>query len=321
MFSIPWRKKQPSLTVNDPISATIPRWLKPLLRTENDISKPDWSEIYSHIERNNSVADTHETWTGIAHSWMGDLVTNLAHEYTKTESDNFILISTQDPRYNKLLCVFLERCRRRLLSVAKDIVRDQGLGKHLVIVFADIDSYYDYVAQYGSEGGTYGLSSGMYLNYGYGHFVFQQDNLEMAEPIAAHEMTHALLEHLPIPNWLNEGLAVNMEAVITGHSSGGINRSYLELHQEFWGEAEIQEFWSGDAFFRADEGQKLSYQLAQVLVTNLSKNYDPFVDFANHAHYHDGGEAAMQETYGFSLGDLVSSVLGEGPWVPKPESW
>lgn len=152
------------------------------------------------------------------------------------------------------------------------------------------------------------------MNYGYGHFVFQHDNLDRAEPIAAHEMTHALLTHLPIPLWLNEGMAVNMEAMICGHLPPRLNRSMLDLHNEFWGESQIQEFWRGDSFSRPDDGQQLSYQLAQVLVSNLSKDYQAFEAFANQADFKDGGEAALNRVYGISLGELVDSILGSDNW-------
>jgi len=195
----------------------------------------------------------------------------LPHEYTKIETDNFILISSEDHRYNKSLSVFLERCRKRLLSIAKGVCADEGFGKHVVIVFANIDTYYDYISYYGPQEGTYGLSSGMYLNYGYGHFVFQQGDMNMSEPIAAHEMTHALLAHL---------------------TPEMINKSAYKLHQDFWDREKIQQFWHGESFSRPDDGQKLSYQLAQILVTNLSKDYKAFVEFANKANWSDSGEIA-----------------------------
>jgi len=217
--------------------------------------------------------------------------------------------------------MFLERCRKRLLATAKGICKDEGFGKHIVIVFANLDSYYDYVSYYGPQEGTYGLSSGMYMNYGYGHFVFQQDDLDMAEPIATHEMTHALLSHLPLPVWLDEGMAVNMESVISSSIPRRLNKSLFELHQSYWNEKTIQGFWRGESFSKADEGQELSYHLAQILVTNLSKNFDAFVQFANKANWSDAGESAINEIYNLSLGDIVASFLGEGNWHPESSLW
>ena len=83
----------------------------------------------------------------------------------------------------------------------------------------------------------------------------------------------------------------------------------------------MQEFWYGSSFHRPDDGQQLSYQLAQILVTNLSENYSAFVKFTNAAIWNDGGEAAAEEIFGISLGDLIANFLGEGDWWPEPNTW
>ncbi len=320
MFKKFWLKREPSISVNNPLLATTLNWLSPLLDDKGSLSKPNWPAIEEYIERHSMAEQKRPTWNEVARAWMASLTHKLPHEYTQTESANFILISAEPARYNVSLCTFLERARRRLLSTAGAIFQDNVTGKYVIIVFADIDSYYDYVSQFGSEEGTFGLSSGMYINYGYGHFVFQQDQLETAEVIAAHELTHALLEHLPIPHWLNEGLAVNMEALITGHANNRLTSSSIGSHTEFWQHNVIQQFWNGDAFFRSDEGQNLSYQLAQLLVSNLSKDYDLFVEFVNRAHHKDAGDSALQNTYGISLNELTASFLGDGSWAPQAKN-
>jgi len=321
LFLLPWRKNKISAH-KDTQDVTIKLdWLKQFMEISNKISYPDWDQIGNYVDVNYKSQDQHLLWSNIARNWLGLLSQNLPHEYTKIETDNFILISSEDHRYNKSLSVFLERCRKRLLSIAKGVCADEGFGKHVVIVFANIDTYYDYISYYGPQEGTYGLSSGMYLNYGYGHFVFQQGDMNMSEPIAAHEMTHALLAHLPIPLWLNEGMAVNMESMITSATPEMINKSAYKLHQDFWDREKIQQFWHGESFSRPDDGQKLSYQLAQILVTNLSKDYKAFVEFANKANWSDSGEIAMNEIYDLSLGDMVTNFLGEGDWCPDPDSW
>jgi hypothetical protein len=43
-------------------------------------------------------------------------------------------------------------------------------------------------------------------------------------------------------------------------------------HLQFWGESEIQQFWSGESFHRPDDGQMLSYDLARILVGNLAQS-------------------------------------------------
>lgn len=321
LFSLPWRKRK-TVVKDDAVTATVKLdWLDQFLPIESKLPRPDWDSIYRYVEANQSDLEQHQLWCNIARNWVDLLAEHLPNEYTKVETDNFILLSCEDAWYVNALSTYLERCRKRLLEIAKDVCADDGFGKHVVIVFEDIESYYDYVSYYGPQEGAYGLSSGMYLNFGYGHFVFRNDDLDTAEMIVAHEMTHALLAHLPIPLWLNEGMAVNMESMITAVAPERLNNSLMGLHQSFWDGAKIQEFWRGESFSRPDEGQKLSYQLAQILVTNLSKNYDAFTNFANKADWVDGGENAFQDIYGLSLGDMVGNFLGEGNWHPEPSLW
>jgi len=78
------------------------------------------------------------------------------------------------------------------------------------------------------EEGEFDLSSGMYINEGYGHFVFPAQDINFAEPIAVHELTHVCVVHLPIPLWLNEGMAVLMEDVLAD------NHLFLDKSMALW---------------------------------------------------------------------------------------
>jgi len=296
-------------------------WLAEYFIKGDSLSRPDWDRIFEHVDRECSPSDQDQFWTDVARRWLDILIAELPNGYSYVETENFILLSKTNDRYVELFQIFLERCLKRLLSIMKGIANDEGDGKYIVMIFDDLDTYYAYTDNYEPQEGTYGLSAGMYLNYGYGHFVFPHQQLDYAEPIAAHEMTHALLCHLPIPHWLNEGMAVNMEAMITGMEPPRLDKEAYERHVRFWGVKEIQEFWRGSSFTRPDEGQQLSYQLAQILVTNLSENYEAFVEFANKADWSDAGESAANQVYDISLGNLIENFLGEGSWYPNPKVW
>lgn len=296
-------------------------WLAQHFSIESNLSRPNWEPIYKHIDSELSTLDQNKLWLEIMRYWMNTLIAGLPEGYWVKETDNFALLSKENSRYAGSLSGFLERSLKRLKHILKGIANDEGFGKYVVMVFDNNDTYYDYISYYGPQDGTYGLSSGMYLNHGYGHFVFPHQELDYAEPIVAHEMTHAILSHLPIPLWLNEGIAVNMEAMISGLNLPQLNKEMFAKHQSFWGEKEIQEFWYGSSFQRPDDGQQLSYQLAQILVTNLSEQYDAFAKFCNLASWQDGGEGAIQEVFGISLGDMIGNLLGAGDWAPEPENW
>lgn len=245
----------------------------------------------------------------------------LPNSYALHDSDNFFLLTTETDRYVSNFLRFLESTRKRILKTLHGIASDEGYGKHVVIIFDEMDHYYSYISYFIEKDGEYGLSSGAYLNKGYGHFVFPHQDLSYAETITSHEMTHALLSHLPIPLWLNEGLAVGIENFLTGSAPLRMDNEMYGKHQSFWDEETIQEFWSGKVFSRSDEGQELSYHLAQFAVDTLSQEYDNFIQFANKADYADGGESAANEVYEGSLGNLINHYFGDGAWSPQPELW
>jgi len=286
-------------------------WLDQHIREVDNFPRPNWEAIYADVESKHKESDQHDLWCGIARSWMNRLTSSLPPSYAVHESDNFILVTLESEKYISTFQIFLERTLKRIVNTLQGIASDEGFGKHVVLIFDDIDLYYSYLSYFYENDGEYGLSSGVYLNNGYGHFAFPHQELSYAESIAAHEMTHALLSHLPIPAWLNEGMAVGVEDLITGSASQRMDNEMYARHQSFWGEKEIQEFWSGESFHRTDEGQELSYHLAQFIVNSLSQDYDKFVEFANRAHFSDGGEAAANEVYEGSLSNLVTQYFGE----------
>ena len=295
-------------------------WLNSHFEKINGFSFPNWQTVDEHINDELLDVDQHNLWTQIANRWVDIMIADLDDGYTANESENFIVVSNVDANYSNRLIIFLEQCLKRILKTLPSIASNDIFGKHVVFVFADNDRYYDYICNFGPQEGTYGLTTGMYLNYGYGHFVFPHQEIDYTFQVVAHELTHALLNHLPIPTWLNEGLAMNMESMLTGGGSF-IYKEKFNMHQRFWGFDEIQEFWQGTAFGRPDEGQELSYHLAQVLVANISENKNGFTKFANLANWQDGGEAAMSQVFDLSLGDLIDNFLGEGNWWPQPEKW
>lgn len=296
-------------------------WLPQYLNTNNRLPHPNWELVYKHIDEHLSHLESDTFWVEVARQWLSKLSAALEGDYKNVESENFILLSAEGASYTSTFLKFLEHSRAQLLKALNGITSDHGYGKHVVIIVSDNDTYYDYISNYGPEAGTYGLSSGMYINYGYGHFIFPHQEIDQAMPIAAHEMTHALLTHLPIPTWLNEGLAMNMERLICNIPSPRLNRAMFEQHEEFWQETRIQEFWHGGSFSRPDVGQELSYHLAQILVNNLAENYDSFVSFANKANWQDGGENAIKEVFDISLGDMIYNFIGDGEWSPQPGTW
>jgi hypothetical protein len=227
-----------------------------------------------------------------------------------------------DARARSVLLDYLDRSQRRVLAALAGIAADHGHGKTVVMVFDDEQTYYRYVANYGSESSQPEAGSGgMFIDHGYGHFVFPQGSFEAMEPVVVHELAHCLVRHLPIPAWLNEGLAVNTEHRFTGHRPRYRPNEVEYLFSRFWNASTIQEFWSGKSFLRPDDGQALSYELARLMVQLLGKDYALLTRFCETANQDDGGQRASQEVIGAGLEELVAIVLGPGTWKPDPGSW
>ena len=203
--------------------------------------KPDWNEIAQRIGDDLSHDDLHSEWSKECKKWLESIANEFGSDYRIEESLNFSIMSNESDRYIHVFSGFLERTLKRILNTLDGIASDQGFGKHVALIFQDIDQYYEYVGMFLPDEGEFGLSSGMYINEGYGHFVFPSQDIDYAEPIAVHELTHACLVHLPIPLWLNEGVAVLMEDVLAGNRLF-LDKEMVERHQRYWNENSIQDF-------------------------------------------------------------------------------
>lgn len=288
-------------------------------RTDADLPIPDWS-AQPWPEGSDDVLHGHAN--GLAAAWLDATKEVLAGRYARAESANFMLLSCLESRTRDVLLDYLERSRKRVLATLPGIADDAGHGKTVVMVFGDEEIYYRYIANYGSDSSQpEAYSGGMFVDAGYGHFVFTQSPFERMEPVVVHELTHCLVRHLPIPAWLNEGLAVNTEHRFVKPQPRYRPNELQYLFERFWNESTIQEFWSGKSFLRPDDGQPLSYELAQLLVQLLGKDYEMLARFCEVASYEDGGEAAATAVLGLSLEELVAAVLGPGVWKPDTALW
>jgi len=310
----------PTATVSTPRVSVEMHWLP-----ETALPIPDWQRM-GEVEQDGFEGEAvHNYWTSAAWSWLERLGEELDACYRIRQSADFLLMSSLDDRAAEL---FLAGCQRMLARIKRGLgtlADDGGWGKYVVVVFNDLDSYYTYVAHYQPEGGEYAMSSGMFIQAEYGHFVMPQDAIDAMEPVIAHELTHCLLTHLPIPAWLNEGLAVNTEHTLfpqlaAPHAQLFFPHEVAAHHAAYWDADSIQMFWSGKSFLRADDGNRLSYDLAQKITALAAKDELAFRAFVHEAKMEDGGLSA-EHHLGFPIAHLIEAVLGEGSWQPRPETW
>lgn len=281
------------------------------------LPRPDWDVIASWVESHGEPDSLDETWTQIARDWLARLGQSLPLDYTVLESPEFLLLAADQSLGTRILNSS-ERARRIILKTLDGVASDQGYGKHVVLLFADTDSYYDYVTDFYPDEGEFALSGGMFLDVGYGHFAVCPAYGDDYERVIAHELNHALLRHLPLPLWLNEGVTQVMEDVVLDSSYFMVDHEILGRHRAYWNAKTIDMFWSGDSFYSPDDGQELSYHLSQVLFRNLMSDHPKSVnDILNNADFVNAGNAAFVDSCNVTLVERVSQFLGDGPWAPR----
>ena len=132
----------------------------------------------------------------------------------------------------------------------------------------------------------------------------------------AHEFVHAVLNDLPTPIWLEEGLACNVETSM-GHRAHPFSDMHaireFRLHWTTHDPSVITEHVA----YRNPRSSQHAYSLAQGMVTQLQHDNEQFVRFILSSSYEDGGESALQRIYGSGLSDLINSVITP----PRPQGW
>jgi hypothetical protein len=286
---------------------------------------PVWDEVAAAAREDWPNERRDAFWTAAAGHWLLALASQLDDGYRIHESEDFLLLSALEDRPVHLLLRFCLSVRRRILRNLGDAATPRTQGKHVVMVFRDEQTYYDYIAHYYPEGGEYAMSAGMFVHAGYGHFALFESGMEHMQPTIAHELTHCLLSHLPIPAWLNEGMAVNTEhalfPMLADPRFSLYHPSEIKAkHAAFWNAQTIQEFWSGKSFLRTDDGNMLSYDLAKRITATAARDEPAFLAFLREADLADAGLAA-EHRLGYPIEHLVMVMLGEGDWRPAPERW
>jgi len=293
-----------------------------VMRKNTTLPIVDWDAMDAHAPTSAKPQVLDEFWTAAARAWLDALRLALGRQYSIRESNHFLLLSPSDEPGAKVVLDFVELARKRILRVLDGVARDSEIGKVCLLIFTDLDRYYQYVSNYYPPEGEFSLSGGMFLQHGYGHFVFVANKMRAMEPTIAHELTHCMVQHLPLPAWLNEGMAVNTEHRLCPPGRPLYTPDELqEKHAAFWSETTIQEFWSGKSWLRPGEANTLSYDLAKHFVSLTASDFDRFRKFANAADVTDGGDAAARKHLGYPIAHLADAVLGEGPWQPKPQTW
>ncbi len=263
-----------------------------------------WVDAFPDAQQRKAAANLgHQAWLLYLREAMGTHV-NLY------ESDVALVLSSLEPHVAIATEKYVAKARLRIGHFLKDLAQFSNLAKSILIIFDNEEQYYQYVSTFYPDEGEFALSSGMFIQFGCPHFVAVRADLAAIEPIITHEMTHSALSHLKLPRWLDEGIAVNIEQAVAGSRTSSLTVQQLrDKHLQFWNTSTIQEFWSGESFFRADDGNLLSYELARILVKFISSDFAAFAHFVKAANRQDAGAQAAQAHLSLDLGQCVASFL------------
>lgn len=296
------------------------------LSVVNALPVPDWGRVHAWVASISDAQLKAQAWSQAELGWLAHMQSALGEDYHLASHEHALVLSALEPKVSAATAGFVTKTLTRIVRVLDGVARVPSSSRDILIVFHDQDTYYQYVSRYYPDDGEFAFSSGMHINAGCSHFMTFAEELHAIEPVIAHEMTHACLGHLPIPAWLNEGLAVNTERRLCP-PVGQPRYTPAQLHwmhQQFWTPQKIQEFWDGSSFLRSDDGNLLSYELARILTDQFAADWPGFTAFANEATLKDGGDEAAKRLLGIDLGKTVAALFDfddSAEWSPKPETW
>lgn len=250
-------------------------------------------------------------WEGAKRAWLLHMRDILGATFQVADSKTALVLSALNPTTARTTANFMSNALEQVLGVLTGIAQPPQGGKDILIVFEDAESYYRYLSFFYSAAAVQGMGRVMYIRDSIGHFVAVKADLYATQSMMVQEITCNCLAHLPLPVWLNVGIAVNTERqLVNKKSCGGCGSQ--QLHHRllaYWNEYEIQNFWSGVSFQRPDEGLQLSYELARIMVDLLAKDWQSFIRFVGHAHANDAAKAAALAYLDMDLGELACVLL------------
>lgn len=290
----------------------------------NGFPMMDWQALHQWVEGATVPAEADMAWAAGTRAWLIRMREVCGPSFRLLETEDAYILSSLDDSVLLATAAYISSTRKRIGAVLQGVAAFPAGVKSILLVLPDEDAYYQYLSNQHSDEGEFAYSSGVFINAGCPHFVVTVADLSTIEPVIAHEMTHSALAYLELPRWLDEGLAVNTEHRLTVVPKLIYTPHEMHAkHLKYWSAAQVQQFWSGESFFRHDDGNLLSYELARILVSHLSGDWGRFKDFVCHANRDDGGARAAQDYLGVELGVLVCALLEQAyspDWEPAGQS-
>jgi hypothetical protein len=292
--------------------------------SDQGLLHPQWMIISQAIEARVPEAHRVEAWKDAALQWVCLLRAELGGGYWIQQGKNAILLSSLAPEKVKRLLKLSSSAYKEITYNLAHLAWEGWPGPQVILIFSEPDDFQSYLAAFFREGQVPPLQ-GVQLHKGYPHVALIWTTEQDAMGTLVHELSHNCLTHLPLPLWLNEGIAVTLQRGILWSRQHTLRslftgppewRNLVGQHRQHWNEQAIQEFWAGTSFYH-DSLVAVSYSLAEALVQRLSTRRALFLAFVHHARCEDAGQLAAIEWLGVRLEETVATLLGPGKWCPS----
>jgi len=295
---------------------------------EEGLPRPQWGILTTWVETRVADDARYDAWTDICRQWLERLQTELGNSYRVSESTSFLALHPEKTANIAELLQFGEYCCRHISKTLPDVAQYPETGKHVIVVLHNSDRYYQYLSAYYPDG-HHGDSAGVHIREGYSHIALHGSELCSLQNTLAHELTHAALQHLGMPLWIEEGLTQTYEHNLTSRNQILVTAEMAQEHKRYWKKHGLDAFWRGEGFTRPGRIQMLSYQLAEITMRLMIERFRPrwfgldkgptrrFFAFLQNANELDCGAAAAKNHLGSELGELVGEFLGPGDWEPS----
>lgn len=287
-----------------------PKWYE----IREGLPHPRWKSVHLKLRKQPEDRQAAEL-SGFCCHWLDQLAAVLGPPYAAWGSPHFLLLTPQDPPDARTMLASCEWMWQQAMSLLGSVASPASATPICVILYQDRDSYYQHLSAFTREG-RQGASGGVYVSDGPGHIVSFLHRRHDVHTILAHELTHFLTVARSWPRWLEEGMAEVLPQAICGRAKILLDWRRAKEHATFWRRARLGSFWSGAAFTHASRAPGLSYELAEVLTTELALDRARFTAFLKDAHYADAGAAAAREHLELTLGEVAGAFLGGGDWEP-----
>lgn len=279
----------------------------PHMPVQDNYLRPDWAKL-SELVGAMPEEQRYGAWSTLVRRWLKEQAPLMHETYAVYDSEHFLLMTGLSGQRARLLLEFAEQTWKKILKDLGGAGRDKGDGPLALLHFRGGKRYSGYLAPFGPPDTDWTAHPGCFLHDGYPRVALLGEDQNALERNLPRQLTHAALNHLEMPMWLEEGLTIVMQSRFGKSQPPGPED--IQKTAEFWSKVDLQHFWSGYAFTKSGEAYILAWLLAGRILGHYSG--EALRGFLTGADRKDGGAAAARENLGCTLESLVQGVLEQG---------